>query len=61
MCTKLTVKLVPVPKVKALAVLAFDTVFDAAAAAAAGLLMVGGIGVVQLRPQEDARIPPACC
>lgn len=32
--TKLTVKLVPVPKAKALAVLAFDTVFDAAAAAA---------------------------
>ena len=32
--TKLTVKLVPVPKVKALAVLAFDTVFDAAADAA---------------------------
>ncbi|MFW9155580.1 FAD-binding and (Fe-S)-binding domain-containing protein [Corynebacterium striatum] len=32
--TKLTVKLVTVPKVKALAVLAFDTVFDAAAAAA---------------------------
>lgn len=32
--TKLKVKLVPVPKVKALAVLAFDTVFDAASAAA---------------------------
>ena len=32
--TKLKVKLVPVSKVKALAVLAFDTVFDAAAAAA---------------------------
>ncbi|WP_459587785.1 FAD-binding and (Fe-S)-binding domain-containing protein [Corynebacterium camporealensis] len=32
--TKLKVKLVPVPKAKALAVLAFDTVYDAAAAAA---------------------------
>ncbi|EEI78079.1 anti-sigma factor [Corynebacterium striatum] len=30
-----------------------------AAAAAAVLLMVGGIGVVQLRPQEDARIQAA--
>lgn len=46
--TKLTVKLVPVPKVKALAVLAFDTVFDAAAAAAQlrlpGVATIEGMG-----------------
>ncbi|MGO3087833.1 MAG: FAD-binding and (Fe-S)-binding domain-containing protein [Corynebacterium flavescens] len=46
--TKLTVKLVPVPKVKALAVLAFDTVLDAAAAAAQlrlpGVATIEGMG-----------------
>lgn len=46
--TKLTVKLVPVPKVKALAVLAFETVFDAAAAAAKlrlpGVATIEGMG-----------------
>ncbi|WP_165243428.1 FAD-binding and (Fe-S)-binding domain-containing protein [Corynebacterium lizhenjunii] len=46
--TRLTVKLVPVPKVKALAVLAFDTVFDAAAAAARlrlpGVATIEGMG-----------------
>lgn len=46
--TKLTVKLVPVPKVKALAVLAFETVFDAATAAAKlrlpGVATIEGMG-----------------
>ena len=46
--TKLTVKLVPVPKIKALAVLAFDTVFDAAEAAARlrlpGVATIEGMG-----------------
>lgn len=46
--TRLTVKLVPTPKVKALAVLAFDTVFDAARAAAKlrlpGVATIEGMG-----------------
>ena len=43
--TKMTVKLVEVPKVKALAVLAFETVYDAASAAA--LLRLPGVATIE--------------